>query len=197
MKTKYLLLAVLGLSAWGCAQENTLSTGETAREYLDLWMEKYHKGISATTDGLYILEDEPGTGDLWNNESKYAYVEVTVRGLDGAISSTTDKDLHKQLETYVKGNYYGPRFQSVGESYSYAGLDALLSGMRIGGKRTAVVPAWMLTTKRYNTQKEYIDAASCSRSSVTAAGSAFSSLQYTDLHLGQFKGMPALRGTQR
>lgn len=164
MKTKYILLAILGLSAWGCAKETTLSVGETAKQYLDLWMDKYHPGIPATTAGLYVLQDEPGTGELWNFENDYAYVEVTVRSLDGDISSTSDEFLSKQLGTFVMGNYYGPRFQAIGEGNSYAGVDALLDGMRIGGKRQAVIPAWMLTTKRYNTQKEYIDAATLSSS---------------------------------
>jgi FKBP-type peptidyl-prolyl cis-trans isomerase FklB len=164
MKTKYLLLAVLGLSAWGCAQENTPSTGQTAKEFLDLWMDKYYPGVSPNSAGLYILDDISGTGDLWNYENDYAYVEVTVRSLDGTVSTTTDEVLSRQLGTYVKGNYYGPRFQAVGEGNSYAGVDAILDGMRIGGKRRVVVPAWMLTTKRYNTQQEYIDAATSSAS---------------------------------
>lgn len=166
MKTKYLLLAVLGLTAWGCAQENTPSTGETAREYLTLWMDKYHPGVAANTDGLYILEDKPGTGDLWDSEMDYSYVEVTVKTLGGTVSSTSDETLSKQLGTYVKGNYYGPRYQAIGKGYSYAGFDALLSGMRVGGQRQAVVPAWMLTTSRYNTQQEYIDAATVASSLV-------------------------------
>ena len=175
MKTKYLLLAVLGFSAWGCAQENLPSSGETAKQYLSLWMEKYHPGISPTSAGLYILEDQPGTGALWDFENDYVYVDVTVKNLNGTISSTTDETLSKQLGTYVKGNYYGPRFQAVGEGHSYAGFDALLDGMKVGGKREAVVPAWMLTTARFNTQQEYINASSISSSliySVTLRGQA-------------------------
>lgn len=164
MKTKYLLLAVLGLTALGCAKENTPSVGETAKEYLSLWMDKYHPGIPATNAGLYILEDNAGTGESWNIENDYAYVEVTVRTLDGDISTTTDERLSRQLGTYAKGNYYGPRFQAIGEGNSYAGVDAILDGMRIGGSRKVVVPAWMLTTKRYNTQQEYINASTVSSS---------------------------------
>ena len=164
MKTKYLLLAVLGLTALGCAKENTPSVGETAKEYLSLWMDKYHPGIPATNAGLYILEDNAGTGESWNIDNDYAYVEVTVRTLDGDISTTTDERLSRQLGTYAKGNYYGPRFQAIGEGNSYAGVDAILDGMRIGGSRKVVVPAWMLTTKRYNTQQEYINASTISSS---------------------------------
>lgn len=164
MKTKYLLLAALGSVLMGCAVENTPSAGETAREYLSLWMDKYHPGISPNADGLYILQDEPGAGDLWDSEKAYSYLEVTVGGLNGVISSTTDSTLSKQLGTYVKGDYYGPRFQATGEGSSYAGFDALLKGMRVGGTRQAVVPAWMLTTSRYDTQQKYLDAATSSAS---------------------------------
>ena len=164
MKTRYLLLAALSLTLLGCTRDNTPTSGEIARDYLALWMDKYHPGISANSDGLYILKDEPGTGDLWDAEQSYSYVEVTVRTLNGTISSTSDSTLCKQLGTYAKGNYYGPRFQAIGEGNSYAGFDALLKGMRFGGTREAVVPAWMLTTSRYDTQQKYLDAATSSTS---------------------------------
>jgi len=164
MKTKYILLAALSFAFLGCSHENSSSVGETAREYLSLWMAKNHPGISPDSNGLYLLEETVGTGDTWDSSLSYAYLEVTIRNLSGTISSTMDSTLAKQLGTYVKGNYYGPRFQTIGEGSSYAGLDALLSGMQIGGSRKAVIPAWMLTTSRYSTQKEYISASSSSAS---------------------------------
>ena len=175
MKTRYILLAALSLTLAGCTQDTTPSSGELAREYLALWMEKYHPGISANADGLYILKDEPGTGDLWNADQNYSYVEVTIRSLNGTVSSTTDSTLSKQLGTYTKGDYYGPRYRAIGEGNSYAGFDALLKGMRVGGSREGVVPAWMLTTSRYNTQQEYLDAATSTSSliyGVTLRGQA-------------------------
>ena len=45
----------------------------------------------------------------------------------------------------------------TGENASYAGLDAVLQGMRAGGTRKAIVPACLLTTSRYKTYKEYLD----------------------------------------
>ena len=154
-------LAALCLMAAACAQGTTDSTGQAASEYLSLWMEKYHPGITAT-DGIYILEDTPGSGDLFDSENDYVYASSTIRSLSGAISSSTEESIAKQLGTYVLGNYYGPKYQMVGEGYSYAGVDALLKGMRIGGTRTAVIPAWLLTTARYGTVQEYLDA--CSKS---------------------------------
>lgn len=164
MKNRYILLAALCSVLVGCAKENTPTAGETARQYLSLWMDKYHPGIEPNADGLYILKDQPGQGDLWDENAGYSYLEVTVRSLGGVISSTSDSTLSQQLGTYVKGNYYGPRFQATGEGSSYAGFDALLKGMRVGGSRQAVVPAWLLTTSRYKTQKEYLDASSAAAS---------------------------------
>lgn len=154
----------MSFALMGCAKESTPSSGEVAREYLSLWMDKYHPGISPNADGLYILKDNPGTGDLWDDAKGYSYVEVTISNLNGVISSTSDSTLSKQLGTYTKGNYYGPRFQATGEGSSYAGFDALLKGMRVGGSRQAVVPSWLLTTSRYKTEKEYLNAATSAAS---------------------------------
>lgn len=157
-----LLMAAVCLLAGACAKNQASTTGQTAQEYLKLWMDKFHPGIPAGEDGLYILEETPGTGVEWTSEAPYIRVHSTIRTLDGTISSTTDETLSKQLGTYVKGNYYGPKYQVLGPGYSYAGVDALVKGMRQGGSRKAVIPSWMLTTSRFDTQKEYIDACTSS-----------------------------------
>lgn len=152
------MMAAVCLLAGACAKTQTSTTGQDAQKYLSLWMDKYHPGVTPNEDGLYILEDTPGSGQEWTGDAMYIRVHSTIRTLSGTISTTTDEALSKQLGTYVKGNYYGPRYQAMGEGYSYAGLDAMIKGMRQGGTRKAVIPAWMLTTSRYPTQKEYLDA---------------------------------------
>ena len=166
MNRKLVLLAAsaLCLTLAGCVKDASESTGETARKYLNLWMEANHPDVSAETSGIYILEDIPGTGAQWDQENAYIYASTTIRALNGTISSTTEEAVAKQLGTYSIANYYGPKYQAVGEGFSYAGVDALLTGMKVGGKRTAVVPAWLLTTSRYNTQEEYIKACTSSAS---------------------------------
>ena len=153
----------LGLAAAGCAKPVTTSTGQWAQDYLSLWMEKYHPGVQQQPSGIYILEDQPGTGALWNAEQPYTYAASTIRSLSGSVTSTTEEALSKQLGTYMAGNYYGPLFQATGENISYAGVDAMLEGMRQGGTRTAVIPAWLLTTSRLENRQAYIDA--CTNSS--------------------------------
>lgn len=164
MNKKLLILLALLALLCSCAKKNVSTTGSDAKEYLQLWMDKYHPGVAANADGIYILEDTPGTGEAWDKEKLYVLVEVTIRGLGGTISATTDENLAKQLGTYVKGNYYGPKYQMIADGTSYAGVDALLQGMKLGGHRIAVIPAWMLTTSRYDTQKGYIDACTVSTS---------------------------------
>jgi FKBP-type peptidyl-prolyl cis-trans isomerase FklB len=151
-------LAAACLLAAGCAQKNTTTTGSVAQEYLSLWMQEYHPGISATSTGVYILEDEPGTGDVWDKDKLYSMLIISIRTLDGTYSSAGHMEIAKQLGTYSNSNYYGPAITYT--SSGYAGLEAILTGMRAGGSRTAVVPSWLLTTNRYNTIKEYLDACS-------------------------------------
>lgn len=155
---KYLTALALGLAAAGCAKPVTTSTGEWSQEYLSMWMERYHPGIQQQPSGIYILEDEPGTGALWNAELPYTYASSTIRTLSGSVTSTTEEKLSRQLGTYVSGDYYGPRIQTTGNGYSYAGVDAMLEGMRVGGTRTAVIPAWLLSTTRQDSRQAYLDA---------------------------------------
>lgn len=147
------------LLAAACAQQNaTQSTGETARQYLDLWMSTMYPGVEMNDDGIYIVEDTPGTGEEWSSDKSYVYIDYLVTELDGTMYAYTDVRKAQQLGTYKYGNYYGPRFTQLGKDNSSAGLDALLKGMRKGGTRKAVIPSWMTTTSRYNTQAEYIKA---------------------------------------
>ena len=162
---KYVLsLGVVLLLAAGCAKENTPSTGATAKDYLEKWVQEFHPELQPNADGLYMMDDTPGTGVLWDESHGYTLGYVTIRTLGGTISATDEEKLAQQLGTWVEGNYYGPRIFATGEGISYAGVDKLLTGMRMGGTRTAIVPAWMITQSRYGTQQEYIDAATSSTS---------------------------------
>ena len=164
-KSAYILaVAALVLAAAGCAKPVTTSTGEWSQEYLGLWMNQYHPGIQQEPSGIYILEDKPGTGALWNAELPYTFASLTIRTLSGTVSSTSEEELSKQLGTYVSGDYYGPRYQTTGEGYSYAGVDAMLEGMRMGGTRTAVIPAWLLNTSRLASRQAYMDECSSNSS---------------------------------
>jgi len=160
MARKLIFVAAVCLMAAACAKENTMTSGEKAKAYLDMYMEKYHPGLKPNEDGIYILEEIPGTGKEWTSDSAYTYGRSTIRTLNGTISATTEEKVAQQLGTYSKGNYYGPKFSILGEGSSYAGVDAIFKGMKYGGSRRAIIPAWLLTTSRYKTMEEYIKACS-------------------------------------
>ena len=173
-KSFVLLLSAIGLLAVGCAQQDPASEGKKAEEYITLYMESFYPDVARESSGIYILEDTPGSGELWDDDLDYIYASITVRDLGGTITSTRDEKLAKQLGTYATFNYYGPVYQHIGENFSYAGLDAMLDGMRIGGTRTAILPAWLVTTSRCDSKDAYLKA--CTKSTnhlmytVTLAG---------------------------
>jgi len=145
-----------------CAKETTLSTGEKARDHFNLWAATTYPNLQLEESGILILEDTPGTGEPWSASYPYAYANFTIRTLKGTVTSTTDMAVSQQCGTYAEGNYYGPRFMQLGENVSYAGVDAMLQGMRKGGRRVAAIPSWLLTTSRSASQSEYIS--TCSNS---------------------------------
>lgn len=155
---KLLLAATVGLLAVGCAKEDTINTGEKALAYLQLYVDKYYPSVKPDANGLYILKDEEGTGKPWSKDSVYTYASATIRTLGGTVSSTTEKAVSQQIGSYVEGNYYGPKFAMLGEKSSYAGVDYLYEGMKVGGTRTAIIPSYLLTTSRYDTKQKYLDA---------------------------------------
>ena len=57
-----LMMAAACLLAGACAKKQASTTGQDAQEYIQLWMEKYHPGITPNKDGLYILSETPGNG---------------------------------------------------------------------------------------------------------------------------------------
>lgn len=156
-------LAVVAAVA-GCAKEQTLSTGQKAKEYLELFVSKNYPQAQANQWGMYILEDVEGTGDAWTSDLAYSNLSGTIRSIDGTIVSSTEADIAKQLDqdSYKDYNYYGPKYQNTSSGSGYAGLEYMLQGMKIGGKRTAILPSWLLTSSRFNTLQEYLDDCSSS-----------------------------------
>jgi len=150
-----LTAGALGLMA-GCAKSATTNENESLERYLEAWMSTNHPGISENSNGIYILEDEPGSGVLYDEDTHdYVYLDYVVTDLDGTITSSTTDSLAKQLGTYVDYYYYGPKVWATGESYMSAGVEFVLDGMREGGRRKAVIPGWYFTTSRYSNASSY------------------------------------------
>ena len=160
---KKLLIPLLSILLTGCVTTNTASTGEQAQDYLELWMQKNYPSVTAEASGIYIISDMTSGAAKWSADKAWVLAEVTIKSLSGTVISTDNKEWSQQLGTYKVSSYYGGKFSAVGEGASYAGFDAILDGMEIGATRVAIVPAWLLTTSRYSSEKEYID--NCSASS--------------------------------
>lgn len=167
MRKHYIYLIIAAVSAAvlaSCAKTVTEDEKEDLKEFFLAWMNYAHPGVSANSDGIYILEDQEGNG-LMYNDHEYAYMEVTVADLEGNISSTDSKKLSQQLGTYNQTYYYGPKIYPGADNTS-AGVYFSLKGMKKGGTRKVIVPFWFNTYSRYDSQEEYFKHASSSSSGV-------------------------------
>ena len=150
-------LLLLGAGLLGaCAKTADEGANVSNQRYFDAWRAIYYPDAVPTADGIYLIEDKPGTGAVWDKDMSVTFLTYTVRNLDGTVSANTDEGWARQLGTWDQTYYYGPQVTLTGEEASYAGVDALLKGMRQGGTRTAIIPTWMMTYSRYNTVEEYL-----------------------------------------
>lgn len=173
-KNIFMPLALGAAIISGCARDVSLSSNEMTKEYLDLWVKENYPHAKVAGNGIYILEEKEGAGDLYNFEG-YAMLGTTISSLSGDISSTTDEQLSKQLGIYNKSHYYGPKTWLVHEEYVPVGLYDMLRGMKKGGSRKALIPSWLMGYKRYDNPADYIK-----NSPEDAATSIY------DLHLEDF-----------
>lgn len=138
-------MATLALVS-SCAKEATSYENDDVKLYLDAWMSVHHPGIQPTGLGIYILDDQPGTGEAVTDEDYYYFIRYTTTDLDGNISGTSEENVAQQVGSYTKGNYYGPTV--VMDSYytTQPGVLDALKGMKVGGTRKVVVPGWLNST---------------------------------------------------
>ena len=130
----------------GCAKDSSIDTTGIDKEYLEAWMGANHPGVSASGRGIYILSDEPGTGEELTSDDLYLFIEYTSTDLEGNVGSTTSKKLSQQVGSYSTTNYYGDYIIINDETYTQLGIMDLINGMRVGGKRVGVVPGWLNVT---------------------------------------------------
>jgi FKBP-type peptidyl-prolyl cis-trans isomerase 2 len=150
------LLPVLAAAlAVSCNKTSTEETNAALKRQLDAWR-AIHYPDAVEKDGIYIIEETPGTGADWSKNLPVTFLTYTVRNLDGTVAANSDEEWAKQLGTWNQTYYYGQQVFLTGEGVSYAGIDVLLDGMKQGGSRTAIIPAWMCTTERYDKADEYL-----------------------------------------
>lgn len=159
---KLLVMALAATVLGGCAKPVTIGKNEAAKRYFDAWVLTHYPDVRKTFPGIYIVEDKPGTGVEIHDSETYPFVRAvyTSTDLDGNVISTTEKTVAQQVGTYSQSQYYGPYFFYRKDNNLQAGIDAVMSTMKVGGVRKAVVPGWLETYERYDTEEKYLEKAS-------------------------------------
>ena len=160
---KLAYIAAIGATAAGCAKEKETPNNSEEKIYFEAWMQTHHPDAKRSGNGIYIISDKAGSGEEVA-DSQYVYTSYTTTDLSGAIVDYTEAETAKMLGKYDKTKFYGPRIMSRYSGYMYAGIVDMLSGMKQGGVRKAVIPGWLMTKTWYGTEQEYLDNVSGSNS---------------------------------
>ena len=140
----------------GCAKTVQPGPNDASNRYLEAWMKLNHPEATQTELGVYVLEDEAGTGAVVEKDA-FAIVDYVITDLEGNITSYTDKMTAKQLGEYDTTAYYGSRVWTTTEATIAAGVSDILVGMKVGGRKKAVIPNWLMTYKVYDNIEDYFD----------------------------------------
>ncbi len=158
MKKTLFLIAVAAVCCSSCAKTSQEKKNSAEKSYFDAWVRVNYPDAKKTFPGLYIVEDQPGEGELVGDPTGSTFLEAdfSISTLDGSYVSYTYEKLAKQLGTYDKKDYYGPKLMEFGEGATYAGAEYSFNTMRVGGRRKTVIPGWLVTVNRYDTEEGYI-----------------------------------------
>lgn len=159
MKRNIIIFLALGFAAAACSKTAPDRTAEMKAVQFDSWI-KYHKEIEPgylwkeTPLGSYILTESAGTG---KDVKDYDYVSInfTTSSLSGNIDATTDSLTAKQLGLFSRQLYFGPQVKAYRDTSFFVGIRELLVDMKVGGKKKAVVPSWLQTTRQCANPAEY------------------------------------------
>ena len=105
------------IAAIGCAKTETIGPNDAYKRYFDAWMHINHPDAKASGLGIYIIEDNQGSG-IKVGEEGYILVDYRQTDLEGNISAYTDALTAQQLGEYSKTTYYGPKFLTTTETLS-------------------------------------------------------------------------------
>lgn len=155
MKMRNIILGgAIVLAAAGCAKLVSTSSNEQTKLYIEAWLEKNHPDAKLEGNGIYTLEDTPGTGTQYNGET-YVQVLYTASSMDGTISSTLDEKTAQQIGTYDPTAYYGGKMWYTADNAISVGLEDMLKGMTIGEVKTSLIPSWLNVTERKDSAEDY------------------------------------------
>ena len=158
MRLRYILMTAILLALVSCAKEKTAGLNDDAKRYFDAWISQNHPTATKTPLGAYILSETPGTG-ISISDSAYVRVNYTTYSLKGALTATTLEKKARQAGIFDKSSYYGPVVAWRGEEKNNlsAGVEEALSTMKVGGRKTVVIPGWLTESVRYDSAEKYLE----------------------------------------
>lgn len=159
--------------AAGCAKTPKEGPNDAEIRFFNSWLisqrAKHPEYLwKETVLGSYILEETEGYGALVGDAeaSPFVHVSYVIKDLEGNIISSSEEEDAKRLGTFSYQNYYGPRVLFRSDTGCTAGENELLTGMKVGGTRTAVIPSWLMTSARYDNASDYLNHSTSSEAAI-------------------------------
>lgn len=156
---KTIAYIVMAVAAASCARTVEPGANEASKRYFDAWMQIHHPDAKPTGLGIYVIEDEPGTGAVVTDDG-FVYADYIVTDLEGNITSYTDRNTAKQLGKFDTTAFYGPKVITTIDNTIQAGLADAIVGMKVGGHKKVIIPSWLMTYSVYDTPEEYLNTSS-------------------------------------
>lgn len=158
---KYIILVSAALAVFAsCAKTGESGLNDNNKIFLDAWLKVNHPDARREAEGIYVLSETPGTGHAVGSaeDNPYLYLNLTSTDLEGNVAKTSDIKLAQQIGTYKEHSYIGPSLYLRSDLTLEAGLEMMVSSMKVGGVKTALVPGWLNKTgSRFKNEKGYMD----------------------------------------
>ena len=160
MKNHNLLwLAIAAAVISSCAKTGTPGLNDANKRYIESWIKVNYPDAHRTSLGSYILSDAAGSGQLLGGgaDSPYVIAHYSVATITGQIQSTTEENVAKRIGIFSETDTYSPVvWDRVGRNF-HVGTEEVISSMRVGGERKVLIPGWLLTYDKYDSEQEYMD----------------------------------------
>ncbi len=150
---KFIVLAACaGLFLFSCAKEEDEKAVSIQKRILEAYLEVNYpnKDYTVTKSGLVILDHKEGLGmspEMYSG----AYINYSIKGLNGNYQSTNIEATAKQLGIYSESEYYGPTLAQLGYGQIVDGLHEALGMMNKGAEMTVIIPPY-LSAKDYSNE---------------------------------------------
>ena len=142
MINKFVLMAVLALALFSCAQEKDETERSVQERILNAYVDLNCPNAQRWDSGIVMIDSQEGTGDTLNMY-EYGFFRYSIKTLAGVYTETNMEHQARVLGWYSNSNYYGPKLFELGYGSNYAGLEEVMNKMREGGKASFILPPWL------------------------------------------------------